>query len=513
MNSPTTHTSNTGARILDTAAPSGDSGRPVLCDGTDALTAGELRNRVAVMAATLQVLGCRRVALAADNGIAWLVADLACQQLDLPLLPLPTFFSPAQRRHSIADSHIDLIMVDKRLDWQPTELAATAEQWQVYPTALEGLAMYYRPPYAGDDALPAGTGKITYTSGSTGNPKGVCLGNHQLVTQAGALADVVADAVGTRSNRHLCLLPLSVLLENVAGAYTTLLRGGTVIAPPLAELGFSGSSSVDIQTMLAAIHRHRPQTLILLPQLLDGLVKACDNGWTPPPSLSFIAVGGSKVAPTLILSAREAGLPVYEGYGLSECASVVSLNRPGQDRLGSAGKPLPHLRVANEGGELIIAGNPFLGYVDDPKSWYPEHVASGDLGQLTDDGYLHLRGRMKNLLISSFGRNISPEWVEGELCDGPMLREALVLGDGRPYLVALLLPGDARTEDQHIAQWVEQVNARLPDYARIAAWLRLESPLTAIAGLTTSTGKPVRQAIAHHFETAMDQLYQEAHQA
>lgn len=121
--------------------------------------------------------------------------------------------------------------------------------------------------------LPTGTGKITYTSGSTGAPKGVCLGNARLLRQAAALA----EAVGIERPRHLSLLPLPVLLENVAGAYAALLAGGEVLLPDLARIGLGGSSSVEPRRLLAALGELQPQTLILIPELLQLLVRACEG--------------------------------------------------------------------------------------------------------------------------------------------------------------------------------------------------------------------------------------------
>ena len=128
----------------------------------------------------------------------------------------------------------------------------------------------------------------------------MCLSNEQLLQQAQALAEVV----GLSKPKHLCVLPLTTLLENVGGIYVPLLAGGEVIVPSLSELGFSGSSSIAANKLTTAISHYQPNSMILTPQLLMSLIAAANAGWRVPTSLQFIAVGGSRVAPELIQQAH-----------------------------------------------------------------------------------------------------------------------------------------------------------------------------------------------------------------
>lgn len=120
-------------------------------------------------------------------------------------------------------------------------------------------------PPAQRPSLPVGTQKITFTSGTTGNPKGVCLTAAQQMTTVAGLAQVLGEVGVTR---HLCLLPLAVLLENIAGIYVPLSLGAQCIVPPLAEVGLSGSSSFNVERCLDAIARCQAESVILLPQML-----------------------------------------------------------------------------------------------------------------------------------------------------------------------------------------------------------------------------------------------------
>lgn len=468
-----------------------------LDDGLRTLRYGELRHTSRDLAQALRAGQTRVAALECDNGIDWLAADLACQLAGVCLLPLPGFFSPEQRQHALSQAGADTLMI-------PAGSAPPADGWR-NPTRWGSLTLLHSDTSA-SALLPPGTGKITYTSGSTGTPKGVCLSNAQLIRQAQVLSRVTGVLGRGPTLRHLCLLPLSVLLENIAGAYTGLVAGGTVLVPSLATVGLRGSSQLNMPALTTAISRHAPDTLIVLPQMLTALVAAVRQGWHAPDSLFFIAVGGSKVSPALLTEARTLGLPVYEGYGLSECGSVVSLNTPEHHKPGSVGRPLPHLQVDASDGEVHVSGNSCLGYVGEPRSWRQRHIRTGDLGTVDDQGFLHLQGRRKNLLINSFGRNISPEWVEAELTASGLIREALVFGDARPYLVALI-HADTSVGQKQLQAIITRCNEHLPDYARIHNWHRLSQPLACYPGLLTATGKPRRQAIGDYFADDLDTLY------
>jgi long-chain acyl-CoA synthetase len=430
----------------------------------------ELEARVERMAGALAAARPRVIGLIADNGPDWVAADLAAQKVGVVLVPLPAFFTDAQRAHAVAASGMDAV-----LGTAPPGFEAAGE--------IEGLRWHRRdaPPAA----LPPGTSKITFTSGTTGTPKGVPLGTGQ----QWAVARAVAQATrALQLRRHLCLLPLSVLLENVGGVYAPLAAGMELCVPPLGEVGMRGSSSFDPPACLAAIERWQADSLILLPQMLAALCAALERGARPPRSLKFAAVGGAKVSVALIERARALGLPVYEGYGLSECASVVALNLPGAERIGSVGRPLAHAAVRIVDGEIHVQG-----------------ISTGDLGRLDADGFLHIDGRRKHVLITSFGRNVSPEWPEAELLSGHAIAQAAVFGEARARLCALLVPAPGAGAGAIEAQ-VRAANERLPDYAQIGAWLRADAPFTPQNGFATANGRARRDALWQAYGERLDAL-------
>ncbi|MBN7798100.1 AMP-binding protein [Parahaliea mediterranea] len=472
---------------------------PVLACAGGEFSAQQLLEKLDALLVELRASGIRRLALRADNGPGWAMLDIAAQLAGLVVVPIPTFFSAEQTQWVLDQAGIDGVCASRSDAWFPGMAGGDSLGELGVPDEL----VLARRPVPEPVELPRGTSKITFTSGSTGQPKGVCLSTSQCM----AVAESLLARSGLRGARHLAILPLATLLENIAGLYMPILAGGTVILPGAREVGLAGSGGLDVPRMLSAIDHWQPNSAILVPEILRVLVAATGAGWTPPGSLRFLAVGGARVSPEIVLRARELGLPVYEGYGLSECASVVSLNAPGVDRPGTSGRILPHVSVREVDGELRISGNAFLGYLGDRAGWSPAEIASGDLGRVTEDGFLVIEGRRKNLLITSFGRNVSPEWVESELLAGGVLRQAVVFGDGRPGCCALVYPLHQTTADEAIDGAIEAANARLPDYARVRGWHRLPRPLESTPGLLTANGRPRREAIARYHREDIESLY------
>jgi long-chain acyl-CoA synthetase len=468
-------------------------------DSISAITGEILFQECKKLASELQHQRIERLALHGDNSLNWMIVDLACQLASICLIPLPTFFSRQQIKNVLETTPVDAILCEQGNVF----LSLFGEQI----TTQQGSSLAtYKLLILGKQTkvaqLPSNTQKITFTSGSTGNPKGVCLSNEQLIIQA----KMLAEAVNLDKPRHLCLLPLSTLLENVAGIYCTLLTQGEVIIPTLAEIGFQGSSSLCPERFVLVISQYSPNSIIVTPQLLLILISAAEAGWETPESLKFVAVGGARVPPQLLVRAHALNIPAYEGYGLSECASVVSLNTPAHNDQSSCGRPLAHLNIDIENNEVVVSGNAMLGYANDPDSWGQNRIHTGDIGYLNEQGYLVINGRKKNLLISSYGRNINPEWIESELLTNPCIAECVVFGDSRPFCIALISTRDNVSNDI-IQQLIDRCNDQLPDYARILNWQLLSKPLSSQQNLLTDNGRPRREAIAEHYSELIESLY------
>ncbi|MDG2518395.1 AMP-binding protein [Lysobacter soli] len=463
--------------------------------GSGPVSGRTLRMQALRYAEALASIGAKVVASRLDNGPEWLALDLALRELDAAHVPLPTFFTPAQVQHAIASSGAQVLVTAAG---HPMPAGVDAFGTRALDTSLAMSRLDVQP-----QALPAGTACITYTSGTTGQPKGVCLSEESMLEVASSLVDATRS-LSTR--RHLCLMPLSTLLENVSGLYAALLANSDIAVPSLAEIGYTGAAGLDMSRLLACMAKYEPESAIVLPQLLLGLVTAAEQGHRMPSSLRFLAVGGGRVGARLVQRAKAVGLPVYEGYGLTECASVVSLNRPGADRPGSVGRPLLHAKVEIRDGEVFVEGARCLGYLGEAGP-PPGPIATGDLGHLDEDGFLHITGRRKNIFITAFGRNVSPEWVESELLQHPLLAQAVVWGEAKPTNVAVLWPRRADASDAEIAGAIAEVNAELPDYARIGGFLRAERPFSVEDGLLTSNGRPRRDAILQRYSNRIAEHY------
>ncbi|RCK44600.1 AMP-binding protein [Thalassospira profundimaris] len=433
--------------------------RPALRTGTAEINYGDLIRHVEERSIQLQDVDVLGIAL--DNGIDWLLWDLAALHTGIICIPLPPFFTKDQIDHSIATGGITHMVT-------PGGLVATG---------------FDRSPL-----IPEGTAKITFTSGSTGTPKGVCLSETAMFNVAHAIHAVLGDDfVGT----HACVLPLAVLLENVAGVYAGLIAGCTIHLTGLQEFGSQYHNLYDV------LKQARANSVILVPEILRALMMQV-HAKGPLPDLKFIAVGGARVAPRLIATARQLGLPVYEGYGLSECASVLSMNIPGKDKPGTAGTLLPHVKAEIRDGEIYVHRPGFLGYIgatDQSDGTVAQWFATGDIGDIDADGFVHVTGRKKNVLITSHGRNISPEWPESVLLAQPEIYQAIVYGDDQPHLSALIVPSNATA---NIAAAIETTNTVLPDYAQIRDF-QIVPPFSVENGCLTGNGRPKRDAISARY--------------
>lgn len=470
---------NAGEFLARLRAPAADA--PALIGATHGVPYGALLDAIDALAAELRARGVRVLATQLDNGIAWAIADLAALAAGIVHVPLPGFFTSMQCAHAFDAAGVDSALAAAPLpgfDAQP--LAVGAESLMLSRRAAQPMAMHAR------------TAKITFTSGTTGTPKGVCLSAEAMLAVADSLASALAPlAIG----RHLAALPLPVLLENIAGLYAPLLAGAASVVLPAAEVGLTGSSSFDPARLEAAVERHRADSVITLPQMLRVWTAYRAARGLRSSRLKFVAAGGAAVGSALIAQARATGLPAYEGYGLSEGASVQALNLPHADRPGSVGRPLPHARVrVSERGEIEVAGALMLGYLGAPPR-ADEWLATGDLGRLDGDGFVHVEGRRRNVLITAFGRNVSPEWVETQLQTQPAIAHAAVFGDGQASLSAVLWPARPDSPDAALAQAVATANAQLPDYARVTRWVRAAQPFDAASGMATANGRPRRDSI------------------
>jgi long-subunit acyl-CoA synthetase (AMP-forming) len=474
--------------------------------GTEqALSYADLQTAMNALIPQLRDLRVSTLALDLDNGPAWALIDLAALACNITLIPLPPFFSPAQLRHSLRQAGVEMVISDN-----PGRLQQCLPEMELKESgylSTSGMTLSCLSTGLEKQPMPPEVVKITFTSGTTAEPKGVMLSWSQMERVISALS-VAVEVV--RDDRHVALTPLAVLLENIAGLYVPLWAGSSVVLPPLSETGLLGASGLDSQRMLETLKQYEATTAIFSPQMLQGAVASLEAGQPGLERLRFIAVGGAAVSKRLLDRAAELKLPVYEGYGLSEFASVVCLNRPGAQCLGSAGRPLGHveLKIAQD-GEVLISGNRFVGYLgESPEEAVSPWWHSGDIGYLDEEGFLHLQGRRRHIFITAYGRNVSPEWVERELVLEPAIAQAALFGEARPWNCAVIVPAPG-ADKEAVNAAIERVNGLLPDYARVSQWITADAPFGLQNGQLSGTGRLRREAIFQFYRKRIAALYQE----
>lgn len=473
--------------LLATTGEAAD--KPAFADAELALSRRQFANATSNFAHHLKDMP-DVVGILIPNGVHWAVAAVAAAMAGKTLVPLPTFFTREQMAHVVADAGIGLIL---------TDTPPPQGNPKVTPPALV-VTIDDRQP--ADIRLRPGFSVVTYTSGSTGTPKGVRLGSRQIGWSARALAKASG---ATSGDRHLSLLPLSLLLEMISAIFVPLaVEGSTFFDRDMAEAVGRGRPG----SLATAFARHQPTTAVLVPQLLKiWAAELAATGSKAPSSLRFVAVGGAPVPLAVAETAIKLGIPVHEGYGLSECCSVVALNSPGQRVPGTVGRPLDGLDVTLDKGEIVVTGpsvtDGYLGRPDHKGAWH-----TGDLGQFDADGNLTILGRKDNLIVTSYGRNVSPEWVETVLLNDQRLMLACLSGAAEQPLTALLIPApyaekavlDASTEE--LGEQVAQLTAQLPVYARPERVVAISLIGAKTAGLLTDNGRVRRTAVATFLKTS-----------
>ncbi len=446
--------------------------RPAILDGCGCMTYGELSDAVRRTAAWAQSVP-DMVGLLAPKDRWAIIWHLGLAWAGKTIVPLPEFFSPAQLTHLVRDAAIEAVV-------------SAPEMLDVAHSICSSVLIPELGPIAAAEPA-AGARLIIYTSGTTGRPKGVVLGERQL----GASVRAMVEAVGaTAEDRMLSVLPFALLLEQVASMAVPLSVGAAIALCPVP------------QSFPVVAEAFAPSATVLVPEMLAAWVEWLERqGKRAPASLRFVAVGGAPVPPKLAERAWALGLPVHEGYGLSECCSVVAVNRPGDRAAGTVGRPLSGVTVTIDHGEIVVSGPTVMaGYLGGPPSGGIRHT--GDAGHFDADGRLVVEGRIDDVIVTTTGRNIHPEWIEPMILSDPRISRCAVI-DGGSHPRAVLVPAKGRfagVSQSDIDALVDQLCAEAPDYARPRANLLMPETLLQQEGLITSNGRLRRPAIAAYLK-------------
>jgi long-chain acyl-CoA synthetase len=456
----------------------------------------------------------RTIGILTGNGVEGIVGDLACLLTGVRSVPIPIAFGRDQARHLLSHSVVCLIDEQGR-----KRLAEWGGEAEILPAGCEILPVTVEREYDPAEIIARVRAaaaldefaicKIVHTSGTTSTPKGVML-------RRGAvddLIDSVTSRVGVEAwQRYVSVVPLSLLVEQVFAVYLTFLACGTVVFLPeeAKPLGTAGGNVEQVRELLVAA---RPTVSLVPPSLVESIAaraRSTPDATTRELSLAIFGredpmllfSGGAPVSDEVLHVMWDRGLPVYVAYGLSENGSVATLNGPGIVRLGTVGKPLRHCEVRrSDSGELLIRSSSLLtGYLgsDDPTAlpldtdgW----LHTGDIADIDADGYVSITGRLKNIIITSNGRNVSPEWVEAQYKSQPSIEAAAVFGDNLERLIAVFVvkrgadPATARAEIHHVNTEV------LSEIERVGSAALVEADETFYAEFFTVTGRPRRAEI------------------
>lgn len=424
---------------------------------------------------------------------------------------------------------------------------------------------------AGQTADPV---TVIYTSGTTGVPKGVLLTHANILS---VLEDLTHVLPISSEDVYLSFLPLSHVFERVCGEFYWLHSGGVC------------AFAEGIEHVAKNMAEVEPSMILVVPRLLDRIyakVKSGINGasararrlieWAlgvgeemvrhaaedkqPRPglvakhwlaerlvfrklrarigkNLRLIVCGGAPATPEVILFFNAIGITTLEGYGLTETAAPLTVNRINKIKPGTVGSPLPSvsLKIAEDSEILVKGPTVFTGYFKDEQStaevfedgWF----RTGDIGVLDADGYLTITDRKKDIIVNSAGKNIAPQRVEAVLKSLPLVSQAIVFGDKRKHLVALLtLDEQAALEFARDRSWPHQDFAQLASSAELVSYLRRElnekggdladhekvrnfailpAELSIERGELTATLKIKRSIVAQHYKELIEGLYRE----
>jgi long-chain acyl-CoA synthetase len=432
--------------------------------------------------ATQTLDGLKTIGISNANSSEYVVLLLAALARGMTVIPIPHFFSKQQKDAIIQHSDLELIFTND-------------ESLQEFNRSKAIPPMNFDSPKNEIILGNNSSKKIIFTSGTSGSPKGVCLSEDAQEQNIRHLRNTLKPDI---RKRYLSLLPFSMLLEEICGLHVVFQSGGTLI---IEKDFFDNLLNKKFSSLNDLIAEHEPNFLMIVPDILKFWLFEIElTNLSPPSCLEFIAVGGGKTPIEILEQANDLGLPIFEGYGLSEASSVVSFNVPGESKLGSVGKPFAHHNVKIIGGEIVLEGSAlFLGYLNVSRE-QTDIFFTGDLGHIDSDGYLFVEGRKDNILVTGTGRNVSPEWIENSFNGSVMILKSIAfLNESSEInlLVALSPIAESITKDD-LLQRLDKLTQALPAYAKPTRIFRTNANNKECFA---ENGKPKRKNIFIHTDT------------
>ena len=510
-------------------------------------TWNDLAGEVARLSAVLVALGVRpgdRVAHLSENRYEWILADWAIQMAGAIHVPIHAPLTGVQAAWQVRHSGAKVLLLSGPA--QAAKLAAPAVeplagiQCVAYDACQEPLwgrriATLSELQAAADlqkgidaacrtrkEIRPESPVTILYTSGTTGEPKGVMLTQGNLATNCCA----TIEAFGERQNQlRLNFLPLSHIFARTCDLYLWVADGSQLA---LAEAR---------ETVIADCQAVHPTMLNGVPYFFDKVYRGlCEKGVQSIPgvlkgalggAIQNCCAGGAALPDHLYDYYHSQGVPLVQGYGLTETSPVITISTEQHHRRGSCGRAIPgvEVKIAADGEILTRGPHVMAGYYENPAAtaevlqggW----LATGDLGRLDADGFLYITGRKKEILVTSGGKNIAPVFLESLLTQDPLILQAMVVGDGRSHLGALIIPnrdlvkaelarGTAADEQALIRARIDACLANVSPYEQVRKFVLLPRPFSIEAGELTPKLSLRRQEITAHFAAEIESMYRAA---
>jgi len=519
------------------------------------VTAAEIAERAACWQAAYRREGFApgdRVALALRNGVEWVAIDQAALGLGLVVVPLYVDDTADNIAWCVEHSRAQLLVVDNSR--MANALRGLADRYALPPivvvradekepgaTADRWLPRADRP-FEVRDLAPDTLATICFTSGTAGRPKGVMLSHRNIGANVEMCA---ATAMALPDDRFLSILPLSHMFERTGGYYLPLSIGAQVaFARGIAHLPDDLRSQAP--TVMFAVPRIFEKFAARIEHALAGaprrkrLFDACvARGWRVAQGrarlherlllralrrlvakpilarlggrLRLAVVGGAALDPALARTFIGLGLPVLQGYGMTEASPVVSVNRMADNVPDTVGRPLDGVGVRlADNGELLVRGeNVMLGYwrneeatraAVDAEGW----LHTGDLAEIRD-GRIAIRGRAKDILVLSNGEKLPPQDVEFAILHDPVFEQAMLVGEARPYVV--LLAVSQETDERTLVKRANEQLKSFPRWVRVRRVIATREPWSVESGLLTPTLKLKRPMIVARYRDRIDAAY------
>jgi long-chain acyl-CoA synthetase len=542
------------------------------CDGAwQTLTWAEARQAMLGIAAGLIAQGVQpgeRVVIMSENRPHWILTDFAIQLVSAVTVPIyPTLTGEAAREiASDCGARLAIVSSSVRNVFQDTALSVIlidqdVPRWMMADPDPQTASLIVDRARS---LSPKTVATVIYTSGTTGTPKGVVLTHASITTMAATGAQ--AFHLG-RDGVLLSFLPYSHVFERVegvmapisAGATIWIARGAEFLAADLQaarptmllmvprvlekmvasiEAGVRRRSVLSRAMFRAALrigHRatadHPGQTSRLAYGLADGMIFSRLRTRLAGGRLRFIVSGGAPLASDVEAFFWSIGLPIYQGWGLTETSAAATANRPGAIRHGSVGQPLPGVQVrAGEDGELLVKGpgvmREYLGRPEATASVLADAwLKTGDVGAIDADGFVTITDRKKDLIKTSTGKYVAPQPLENKLQSFRYIAAAVLVGDRRPYIVALIQPAwdelrqefqlngspeqlaaDSRVQ-QMVKGAVETINRGLANFETIKRFRIVAGEFTEANGELTPSLKVRRRLVQQRYQRLIDEMY------